>query len=127
MHINLNGKQRSYDYLSIHSTQNTISGEYNNHRERQYPSIFIVSIAGDQNIFYLQIKEYPFVRLVLGINPKFSKTSCFLPFHSCFPSGPVVRDFMIKLFYQWCLMLFGDIVQCTQDSPMGQYTYVLRS
>ncbi|XP_075614474.1 FERM and PDZ domain-containing protein 2 isoform X2 [Balearica regulorum gibbericeps] len=25
MHINLNGKQRSYDYLSIHSTQNTIS------------------------------------------------------------------------------------------------------
>ncbi|XP_008947322.1 PREDICTED: FERM and PDZ domain-containing protein 2, partial [Merops nubicus] len=24
-HINLNGKQRSYDYLSIHSTQNTIS------------------------------------------------------------------------------------------------------
>ncbi|XP_054019632.1 FERM and PDZ domain-containing protein 2 [Dryobates pubescens] len=26
MHINLNGKQRSYDYLSIHSTQNTISG-----------------------------------------------------------------------------------------------------
>ncbi|XP_052654935.1 FERM and PDZ domain-containing protein 2 isoform X4 [Harpia harpyja] len=25
MHISLNGKQRSYDYLSIHSTQNTIS------------------------------------------------------------------------------------------------------
>ncbi|XP_061214796.1 FERM and PDZ domain-containing protein 2 isoform X2 [Neopsephotus bourkii] len=25
MHINLNGKHRSYDYLSIHSTQNTIS------------------------------------------------------------------------------------------------------
>uniref|UniRef100_A0A8C8BDL8 FERM and PDZ domain containing 2 n=1 Tax=Otus sunia TaxID=257818 RepID=A0A8C8BDL8_9STRI len=25
IHINLNGKQRSYDYLSIHSTQNTIS------------------------------------------------------------------------------------------------------
>ncbi|XP_075280235.1 FERM and PDZ domain-containing protein 2 [Opisthocomus hoazin] len=25
MHINLNGKQRSYDYLSIHATQNTIS------------------------------------------------------------------------------------------------------
>ncbi|XP_068806305.1 FERM and PDZ domain-containing protein 2 isoform X2 [Struthio camelus] len=25
MHINMNGKQRSYDYLSIHSTQNTIS------------------------------------------------------------------------------------------------------
>ncbi|XP_025906237.1 FERM and PDZ domain-containing protein 2 [Nothoprocta perdicaria] len=25
MHINLNGKQRSYDYLSIHSTQNTSS------------------------------------------------------------------------------------------------------
>ncbi|XP_074882825.1 FERM and PDZ domain-containing protein 2 [Buteo buteo] len=25
MHINLNGKQRSYDYLSIHSTQNTMS------------------------------------------------------------------------------------------------------
>ncbi|XP_054238666.1 FERM and PDZ domain-containing protein 2 [Indicator indicator] len=25
MHINLKGKQRSYDYLSIHSTQNTIS------------------------------------------------------------------------------------------------------
>ncbi|XP_010014294.1 PREDICTED: FERM and PDZ domain-containing protein 2 [Nestor notabilis] len=25
MHINLNGKQRSYDYLSTHSTQNTIS------------------------------------------------------------------------------------------------------
>ncbi|XP_062352875.1 FERM and PDZ domain-containing protein 2 [Cinclus cinclus] len=25
MHINLNGKQRSYDFLSIHSTQNTIS------------------------------------------------------------------------------------------------------
>uniref|UniRef100_U3JYE5 FERM domain-containing protein n=1 Tax=Ficedula albicollis TaxID=59894 RepID=U3JYE5_FICAL len=25
MHINLNGKQRSYDFLSIHSTQNTVS------------------------------------------------------------------------------------------------------
>ncbi|KAK2523485.1 Frmpd2 [Columba guinea] len=28
MHINLNRKQRSYDYLSIHSTQNTISDMY---------------------------------------------------------------------------------------------------
>lgn len=87
MHINLNGKQRSYDYLSIHSTQNTISGEYNNHKEKQYPSIFIVSIAGDQNAFYLQIKEYPFALLVLEIKPEFRKTSCFLPFHPCFPSG----------------------------------------
>lgn len=75
MHINLNGKQRSYDFLSIHSPQNTNSGEYN--KERQYPSMLIVSIEGDQHMFYWQIKDYPFLLLVLEKNAQFSKTSRF--------------------------------------------------
>lgn len=96
MHINLNGKQRSYDFLSIHSTQNTISGEYNNYKERQYPSMSIVSIEGDQRVFYLKIKDYLFFILVLEISPVFSKTGCFLPLNSHFASGSVVRDLVIK-------------------------------
>lgn len=59
------------------------------------PCHVIVLIADDRNIFYLQIKEYPFALLVLAINPDFSKTSSFLPFHTCFPSGLVVGDLMI--------------------------------
>lgn len=62
-------------------------------------SMCIVSIEEHQHIFYWQIKDYPFLLLLLETNPEFSKTSCFLPlnFHSA--SDSVVRDFVIKLFY----------------------------
>lgn len=61
--------------------------------------MFIVSLEGDQHIYYWQIKDYPFLLLILETNPEFSKTSCFLPFNSCSASGSVVRDFVIELFY----------------------------
>lgn len=54
MHINLNGKQRSYDYLSIHSTQNTISGEYDNHRDITLTYVWFQ---------YQETETYPIYRL----------------------------------------------------------------
>lgn len=68
--------------------------------------MFIVAVEVDQHTFYLNIKDYPFLLLVLEINPEFCKTSCFFPLNSLFASASVVRDFVIKLFHTGALILY---------------------
>ncbi|XP_067155702.1 FERM and PDZ domain-containing protein 2 [Apteryx mantelli] len=83
MHINLNGKQRSYDYLSIHSTQNTISGSVSQlcilHESRLpsliciYSSCFVSAAPGSpviQRELLLSGLEREIICVILKRDPK---------------------------------------------------------
>ncbi|XP_074449150.1 FERM and PDZ domain-containing protein 2 [Larus michahellis] len=78
MHINLNGKQRSYDYLSIHSTQNTISAPGSPAIQKE---VFLSGL--EREIICVSLKRDPkngFGKFIFSNTANASAFSCYLIF-----------------------------------------------
>ncbi|XP_056208649.1 FERM and PDZ domain-containing protein 2 isoform X2 [Falco biarmicus] len=93
MHINLNGKQRSYDYLSIHSTQNTISAPGSPATQKE------VSLSGlEREIICVSLKRDPkngFGFVIIG-GENVGKLDLGIFIASIIPGGPADRAGNIK-------------------------------
>ncbi|XP_014813543.1 PREDICTED: FERM and PDZ domain-containing protein 2 [Calidris pugnax] len=93
MHINLNGKQRSYDYLSIHSTQNTISAPGSPAIQKE------VSLSGlEREIICVSLKRDPkngFGFVIIG-GENVGKLDLGIFIASIIPGGPADRAGNIK-------------------------------
>ncbi|XP_075362709.1 FERM and PDZ domain-containing protein 2 [Mycteria americana] len=93
MHINLNGKQRSYDYLSIHSTQNTISAPGSPAIQKE------VLLSGlEREIICVSLKRDPkngFGFVIIG-GENVGKLDLGIFIASIIPGGPADRAGNIK-------------------------------
>ncbi|XP_075011485.1 FERM and PDZ domain-containing protein 2 [Calonectris borealis] len=93
MHINLNGKQRSYDYLSIHSTQNTISAPGSPAIQKE------VLLSGlEREIICVSLKRDPkngFGFVIIG-GENIGKLDLGIFIASIIPGGPADRAGNIK-------------------------------
>ncbi|KAM9285287.1 FERM and PDZ domain-containing protein 2 [Morus bassanus] len=93
MHINLNGKQRSYDYLSIHSTQNTVSAPGSPAIQKE------VSLSGlEREIICVSLKRDPkngFGFVIIG-GENVGKLDLGIFIASIIPGGPADRAGNIK-------------------------------
>ncbi|XP_048802056.1 FERM and PDZ domain-containing protein 2 isoform X1 [Lagopus muta] len=93
MHINLNGKQRSYDYLSIHSTQNTISAPGSPAVQKE------VLLSGlEREIICVSLKRDPkngFGFVIIG-GENVGKLDLGIFIASIIPGGPADRAGNIK-------------------------------
>ncbi|OPJ84429.1 FERM and PDZ domain-containing protein 2 [Patagioenas fasciata monilis] len=93
MHINLNGKQRSYDYLSIHSTQNTISAPGSPTIQKE------VLLSGlEREIICVSLKRDPkngFGFVIIG-GENVGKLDLGIFIASIIPGGPADRAGNIK-------------------------------
>ncbi|XP_009887119.1 PREDICTED: FERM and PDZ domain-containing protein 2 [Charadrius vociferus] len=92
-HINLNGKQRSYDYLSIHSTQNTISAPGSPAIQKE------VLLSGlEREIICVSLKRDPkngFGFVIIG-GENVGKLDLGIFIASIIPGGPADRAGNIK-------------------------------
>ncbi|XP_066180547.1 FERM and PDZ domain-containing protein 2 [Sylvia atricapilla] len=93
MHINLNGKQRSYDFLSIHSTQNTISAPGSPAIQKE------VLLSGlEREIICVSLKRDPkngFGFVIIG-GENVGKLDLGIFIASIIPGGPADRAGNIK-------------------------------
>ncbi|XP_009464901.1 PREDICTED: LOW QUALITY PROTEIN: FERM and PDZ domain-containing protein 2 [Nipponia nippon] len=93
MHMNLNGKQRSYDYLSIHSTQNTISAPGSPAIQKE------VLLSGlEREIICVRLKRDPkngFGFVIIG-GENVGKLDLGIFIASIIPGGPADRAGNIK-------------------------------
>ncbi|XP_026655527.2 FERM and PDZ domain-containing protein 2 isoform X1 [Zonotrichia albicollis] len=93
MHINLNGKQRSYDFLSIHSTQNTISAPGSPATQKE------VLLSGlEREIICVRLKRDPkngFGFVIIG-GENVGKLDLGIFIASIIPGGPADRAGNIK-------------------------------
>ncbi|RMC11583.1 hypothetical protein DUI87_11704 [Hirundo rustica rustica] len=93
MHINLNGKQRSYDFLSIHSTQNTISAPGSPAIQKE------VLLSGlEREIVCVSLKRDPkngFGFIIIG-GENVGKLDLGIFIASIIPGGPADRAGNIK-------------------------------
>ncbi|XP_053805259.1 FERM and PDZ domain-containing protein 2 [Vidua chalybeata] len=93
MHINLNGKQRSYDFLSIHSTQNTISAPGSPATQKE------VLLSGlEREIICVSLKRDPkngFGFVIIG-GENVGKLDLGIFIASIIPGGPADRAGNIK-------------------------------
>uniref|UniRef100_A0A8C0VB03 FERM and PDZ domain containing 2 n=1 Tax=Cyanistes caeruleus TaxID=156563 RepID=A0A8C0VB03_CYACU len=93
MHINLNGKQRSYDFLSIHSTQNTISAPGSPAMQKE------VLLSGlEREIICVSLKRDPkngFGFVIIG-GENVGKLDLGIFIASIIPGGPADRAGNIK-------------------------------
>ncbi|KAM6262829.1 FERM and PDZ domain-containing protein 2 isoform 2-T2 [Spheniscus humboldti] len=93
MHINLNGKQRSYDYLSSHSTQNTISAPGSPAIQKE------VLLSGlEREIICVSLKRDPkngFGFVIIG-GENVGKLDLGIFIASIIPGGPADRAGNIK-------------------------------
>ncbi|XP_072196358.1 FERM and PDZ domain-containing protein 2 [Excalfactoria chinensis] len=93
MHINLNGKQRSYDYLSIHSTQNTVSAPGSPAIQKE------VLLSGlEREIICVRLKRDPkngFGFVIIG-GENVGKLDLGIFIASIIPGGPADRAGNIK-------------------------------
>ncbi|XP_037997182.1 FERM and PDZ domain-containing protein 2 [Motacilla alba alba] len=93
MHINLNGKQRSYDFLSIHSTQNTISAPGSPAFQKE------VSLSGlEREIICVSLRRDPkngFGFVIIG-GENVGKLDLGIFIASIIPGGPADRAGNIK-------------------------------
>ncbi|XP_063195331.1 FERM and PDZ domain-containing protein 2 isoform X3 [Chroicocephalus ridibundus] len=93
MHINLNGKQRSYDYLSIHSTQNTISAPGSPAIQKE---VFLSGL--EREIICVSLKRDPkngFGFIIIG-GENVGKLDLGIFIASIIPGGPADRAGNIK-------------------------------
>ncbi|KAL9847148.1 FERM and PDZ domain-containing protein 2 [Geothlypis trichas] len=93
MHIDLNGKQRSYDFLSIHSTQNTISAPGSPATQKE------VLLSGlEREIICVSLKRDPkngFGFVIIG-GENVGKLDLGIFIASIIPGGPADRAGNIK-------------------------------
>ncbi|XP_061315252.1 FERM and PDZ domain-containing protein 2 isoform X4 [Pezoporus flaviventris] len=93
MHINLNGKQRSYDYLSTHSTQNTINAPGSQAIQKE------VLLSGlEREIICVNLKRDPkngFGFVIIG-GENVGKLDLGIFIASIIPGGPADRAGNIK-------------------------------
>ncbi|XP_048167843.1 FERM and PDZ domain-containing protein 2 isoform X2 [Corvus hawaiiensis] len=93
MHINLNGNQRSYDFLSIHSTQNTISAPGSPATQKE------VLLSGlEREIICVSLKRDPkngFGFVIIG-GENVGKLDLGIFIASVIPGGPADRAGNIK-------------------------------
>ncbi|XP_030807148.1 FERM and PDZ domain-containing protein 2 [Camarhynchus parvulus] len=93
MHINLNGKQRSYDFVSIHSTQNTISAPGSPATQKE------VLLSGlEREIICVSLKRDPkngFGFVIIG-GENVGKLDLGIFIASIIPGGPADRAGNIK-------------------------------
>ncbi|XP_077640629.1 FERM and PDZ domain-containing protein 2 [Lonchura striata] len=93
MHINLNGKQRSYDFLSIHSTQNTISAPGSPSTQKE---VFLSGL--EREIICVSLKRDPkngFGFVIIG-GENVGKLDLGIFIASIIPGGPADRAGNIK-------------------------------